>query len=65
MSLLWEKNEIKIEGSIGLVPNNTVKVTGNEANQLLRLLDLLESHEDVQKVYSNFDIDDKDLNNIN
>ena len=60
-----EKNEIKIEGSISLVPNNTVKVTGNEANQLLRLLDLLESHEDVQKVYSNFDIDDKDLNNIN
>ena len=30
-----------------------------------KLLDLLESHEDVQKVYSNFDIEDKDLSNIN
>ena len=59
-----EKNEIKIEGSISLIPSNTIKVTGNDANQLLRLLDLLENHEDVQKVYSNFDIDDKDLNDI-
>ncbi len=63
-SIELEKNKIKIEGSISLVPNNTVKVSGNDANQLLELLNLLESHEDVQKVYSNFDIDDKDLNNV-
>ena len=62
-SIELEKNKIKIEGSISLIPNNTVTVSGNDANQLLELLDLLESHEDVQKVYSNFDIDDKDLNN--
>ena len=63
-SIELEKNKIKIEGSIGLVPNNTVKVSGNDVNQLLKLLNLLENHEDVQKVYSNFDIDVEDLNDI-
>ena len=63
-SIELEKNKIKIEGSISLVPNNTVKVSGNDAKQLLKLLDLLENHEDVQKVYSNFDIDSEDLNDV-
>ena len=63
-SVELEKNKIKIEGSISLVPNNTVKVSGNDANQLLKLLNLLENHEDVQKVYSNCDIDVKDLNDV-
>lgn len=60
-----ENKKIKIEGSISLLPINTVKVLGNDATQLLKLLDLLEEHEDVQKVYSNFDIEDKDFDNIN
>ena len=64
VSLKLEQNNIKIDGSINLVPNNTIKISGNDATQLLNLLDLLENHEDVQKVYSNFDIDDKDLDNI-
>ena len=64
VSLNLEKNEIDIEGSISLFPNNTVKVKGNDATQLLKLLDLLENHEDVQKVYSNCDIDIKDLDNV-
>ncbi len=59
-----ESRELKIEGSVSLVPSNTVKVSGSDVSQLLKLLDLLENHEDVQKVYSNFDIDDKDLSNI-
>ena len=65
ISKACEDKEMKIEGSINLIPNNTVKVSGNDANQLLKLLDILENHEDVQKVYSNFDIDNEDLNNIN
>ena len=60
-----EEKGIKIEGSISLLPSNTIKVSGNDANQLLKLLDLLENHEDIQKIYSNFDIDDADLDNIN
>ena len=63
ISKALESKEIKIDGSVSLVPSNTVQVSGAEANQLLKLLDILENHEDVQKVYSNFDIDD-DLSNI-
>jgi len=65
VSKILENKKIKIEGSVSLVPSNTVKVSGNDAKQLLKLLDLLENHEDIQKVYSNFDIDNKDLSNIN
>ena len=59
-----EDKEIKIDGSVSLVPSNTVKVSGTEASQLLKLLDILENHEDIQKVYSNFDIDDNDLSDV-
>ena len=38
-------------------PKNTVKVGEKESEQLLKLMDLLEEHEDVNNVYSNFDID--------
>jgi transcriptional/translational regulatory protein YebC/TACO1 len=34
-----------------------VKIEGKEAEQLLRLLDAIEENDDVQKVYSNYDID--------
>ena len=64
ISKILESKELKIEGSISLLPSNTIKVSGSNATQLFNLLDLLENHEDVQKVYSNFDIDDKDLSSI-
>ncbi|MFQ5648394.1 MAG: YebC/PmpR family DNA-binding transcriptional regulator [bacterium] len=53
-----ESNNIKIESyGLTMYPKNTVKVEGKEAEQLLKLLDLLEDHDDVQQIYSNFDID--------
>ncbi len=51
--------------SIQMIPQNTVKVTGKEAEQTLRLLEALEEHDDVQNVYANFDIDDKEMAAIN
>lgn len=43
---------------ISMSPLSTVEVTDSEiARQLLKLLDALESHEDVQQVYANFDMD--------
>ena len=42
---------------IAMVPKNTVKVEGKDAETLLRLLDALEELDDVAKVFSNFDID--------
>ena len=61
-----EDKGIKIESAaLQMVPQNTVKVTGKEAEQILKLMDALEEHEDVQNVYSNFDIDEKELASIN
>jgi len=43
------------------IPNSTIKVTGSEAKQLLALMEILEDHDDAQKVYANFDIPDEVL----
>ena len=45
------------EAEIGMIPTSTVRIEGKEAEQMLRLMDGLEEHEDVSKVFSNFDID--------
>lgn len=41
---------------VTMVPQSTVRVEGKAAEQVLRLLDELEEHDDVQHVYANFDI---------
>ena len=57
-----EDKSIKIESaSIQMIPQNTIRVTGKDAEQLLKLLEALEEHDDVQNVYSNFDIEEKEL----
>jgi len=52
-----EKQLTYVAGDITMIPSNTVKLEGKEAEQMLRLIDRLEENEDVQHVYSNFDID--------
>jgi transcriptional/translational regulatory protein YebC/TACO1 len=45
------------EANISMVPKNTIEVTEEKtASNLLRLLESLEDHDDVQKVHANFDI---------
>jgi YebC/PmpR family DNA-binding regulatory protein len=57
-----EDKSIKIESAaLQMIPQNTVKVTGKEAEQVLKLMEVIEEHDDVQNVYSNFDIDEKEL----
>lgn len=53
-----EDKEIKIDGAERTrIPSNTVKVSGEkECKSLLKLMDSLEDHDDVQKAFSNFDI---------
>jgi len=46
---------------ISMIPQTTVKVEGKQAEQLLRLLESLDENDDVQNVYSNFDIPDEML----
>lgn len=43
------------------VPQNTVPVEGTTAAQVIRLLEMLESQDDVQRVYANFEMDDEQL----
>ena len=50
-----------IQAEISLVPQNLIKLEGKNAAGMLRLNDSLEEHDDVQNVYSNFDIDDSEL----
>jgi YebC/PmpR family DNA-binding regulatory protein len=49
------------EAAIAMVPKNLVKLEGKNAAGMLRLNEALEEHDDVQSVYSNFDIDEKEL----
>jgi YebC/PmpR family DNA-binding regulatory protein len=44
---------------ISLIPQTTVRLEGNQARQLLKLMEELEEHDDVQNVYANFDIPDE------
>ncbi len=61
-----EDRGIKIESAaLQMIPQNTIKVTGKEAEQVLRLMEVLEEHEDVQNAYANFDIDEKELAALN
>ncbi len=46
---------------VTMLPKNTVKLDKESAKKVLRLVDALEEHEDVQEVYANFDIPDEIL----
>src|SRR6266852_125337 len=46
---------------IAMVPKNLMKVEGKNASAMLRLSEALEEHDDVQNVYSNFDVDESDM----
>jgi YebC/PmpR family DNA-binding regulatory protein len=47
-----------VEAQIDMVPQSTVKVEGKDAAAVLRLIEALEEQDDVQSVYSNYDIAD-------
>ncbi len=46
---------------VSRIPQSTIKLTGKQAEQMLRLMEELEDHEDVQHVYANFDIEEAEL----
>jgi YebC/PmpR family DNA-binding regulatory protein len=49
------------DASIAFVPKNLIKLEGKNASGMLKLSEALEEHDDVQNVYSNFDIDEKEM----
>jgi YebC/PmpR family DNA-binding regulatory protein len=46
---------------VSMVPQTYIKLEGSNAQQMLRLMEAMEDHDDVQKVYANFDIDEADM----
>ena len=52
-----EAADIEIDGEVGLTASNIVKVSSEESNKILNLLEQLDSHDDIQKVHTNFEIE--------
>jgi transcriptional/translational regulatory protein YebC/TACO1 len=50
-----------VSAEIGMLPKNLLKLEGKNASGMLRLSEALEEHDDVQNVYSNFDVDEKEM----
>jgi len=47
-----------------MLPKNTIMLEGKNASAILRLTEALEEHDDVQNVFSNFDIDEKEMESL-
>jgi YebC/PmpR family DNA-binding regulatory protein len=47
--------------SVSMIPQNYVKLEGKPAQQMVKLMEALEDHDDVQHVWSNFDISEKEI----
>ncbi len=53
------EKEIPVDSAeLRMEPNSNIRVDGKEAEQVLKLIEALDEHDDVQNVYANFEIDD-------
>jgi transcriptional/translational regulatory protein YebC/TACO1 len=50
--------------AVTMLPQTYVKLEGKSAEQMIKFMDALEEHEDVQNIYSNFDIDARVLEQV-
>ena len=46
---------------VAMVPQNYIKLVGKEAQQMLKLMEAIEDHDDVQHVWANFDVEEKEI----
>jgi YebC/PmpR family DNA-binding regulatory protein len=63
-TVLGQLKEKEIEPStaeISMVPQNYIKLEGKPAQQMVRMMDALDDHDDVAKVHANFDIEESEL----
>lgn len=56
---------LKNEAEVRMVAETSVRISGRDAENMLRLMDTLDELEDVQNVTSNFDIDEQELETLN
>jgi YebC/PmpR family DNA-binding regulatory protein len=50
-----------VSAAIAMIPQNYVSLSGREATQMVKLMEALEDHDDVQHVWSNADIEEKEI----
>jgi YebC/PmpR family DNA-binding regulatory protein len=53
-----------VSASVAMIPQNYIKLEGQQATTMIRLLEALEEHDDVQNLHANFDIDQKLLEEV-
>lgn len=64
------RNEMEDKGvemesaELTMIPQNTVELQGKDAEQLFKLIALLDDHDDVQNVFANFEVDDEEMERI-
>ncbi|MCL2485521.1 MAG: YebC/PmpR family DNA-binding transcriptional regulator, partial [Endomicrobia bacterium] len=61
---LKEKNIVTLSAEISMIPQTYIKLTGDDASSMIKLMDGLEEHDDVKNVYSNFDISKEEMEKI-
>ncbi len=61
---LEEAQLVPAYAEISMIPQTTVRLTGKEAQQMLKLMESLEDSDDVQHVYANFDIPDEEMERL-
>ncbi len=61
---LEEHGVVVAKAEAAMVPRNVVTLNESDAKKVLKLMDALEEHDDVQEVYSNFDIPDEILDGL-
>jgi transcriptional/translational regulatory protein YebC/TACO1 len=55
------KNIETVTAEVSMIPQNYIKVEGKTAQQVVKLMEALDEHDDVQHVYANFDIEESEL----
>ncbi|HOT30815.1 MAG TPA: YebC/PmpR family DNA-binding transcriptional regulator [Petrotogaceae bacterium] len=53
-----------VKAQLSYLPKTTVKVTGSDAEKLLKLLDSLDDNDDVQEVFGNYEIDEAEMEKL-
>jgi transcriptional/translational regulatory protein YebC/TACO1 len=64
LEALKKANVAPSTSEIGMIPQNYIKLEGHQATTMIRLVEALEELDDVQHVWSNFDVDLKQLEEV-
>ena len=59
-----EKSIVMESAELTMIPQNTIKIEGKTAEQMLKLLEALDDHDDVQNVYANFEMEDAEMERL-